>query len=181
MSNKLRPITWPPVGYFIKPLAKSSRQDMFSPGWLDSNLKCMHDDVIKWKHFSALLALIVGNSPITGEFPSQRPVTWSFDVYFDLCLTKRLSKHSKRWRFETPFHSLWRYCNGFYKLIPLALHVRLPSVECHGALLIWRQNICRLWLCAVRQQTTVWANMDPYLCLNTIHIIHISYSILYSG
>ena len=33
--------------------------------------------------FSALLALCVGNSPITGGFPAQMPVTWSFDVTFD--------------------------------------------------------------------------------------------------
>ena len=43
-----------------------------------------------WRHqmetFSALLALCVGNSPVTGEFPSQRPVTQSFDVFFDLRL-----------------------------------------------------------------------------------------------
>ena len=32
--------------------------------------------------FSALLALCVGNSPVTGEFPSQRPVTRSFGVFF---------------------------------------------------------------------------------------------------
>ena len=31
-----------------------------------------HDDVIKWKHFFTLLALCAGNSPVTGEFPSQR-------------------------------------------------------------------------------------------------------------
>ena len=30
--------------------------------------------------FSALLALCVGNSQVTGEFPAQRPVTRSFDV-----------------------------------------------------------------------------------------------------
>ena len=30
----------------------------------------------------ALLALCAGNSPVTGEFPSQRPVTRSFDVFF---------------------------------------------------------------------------------------------------
>ena len=30
-----------------------------------------HDDVIKWKAFSALLALGTGNSPVTGEFPAQ--------------------------------------------------------------------------------------------------------------
>ena len=32
--------------------------------------------------FSALLALCEGNSPVTGEFPSQRPVTRSFDAFF---------------------------------------------------------------------------------------------------
>ena len=41
--------------------------------------------------FSALLALCAGNSPVTGEFPSQMPVTKSFDVFFDLRLNKRLS------------------------------------------------------------------------------------------
>ena len=44
--------------------------------------------------FPALLAICVGNSPVTGEFPAQRPVTRSFDVYFDLRLNKRLSKQS---------------------------------------------------------------------------------------
>ena len=29
--------------------------------------------------FSALLAFCVGNSPVTDEFPSQKPVTWSFE------------------------------------------------------------------------------------------------------
>ena len=43
--------------------------------------------------FFVLLAICAGNSPVTGEFPSQRPVTRSFDVFFDLCLNKRLSKH----------------------------------------------------------------------------------------
>ena len=33
-------------------------------------------------HFSALLVLCAGNSPVTGEFPSQRPVTRSFDASF---------------------------------------------------------------------------------------------------
>ena len=43
--------------------------------------------------FSALLALCAGNSPVTGEFPSQRPVTRNFDVLFDLRLNKPLSKN----------------------------------------------------------------------------------------
>ena len=41
--------------------------------------------------FSASLAICAGNSPVTGEFPEQRPVTWSFDVFFDLHMNKRLS------------------------------------------------------------------------------------------
>ena len=52
-----------------------------------------------------------GNSPVIGEFPSQRPVTRSFDVFFDLRLNKRLSKQSWDWWFETPSGSLWRHCN----------------------------------------------------------------------
>ena len=44
----------------------------------------------------------MGNSPVTGEFPLQRPVTRSFDVLFDLHLNKRLSKQSIRWWFEMP-------------------------------------------------------------------------------
>ena len=45
--------------------------------------------------FSALLAFCVGNSPVTGEFPAQKPVTRSFDVFFDPRQNKRLSKQSR--------------------------------------------------------------------------------------
>ena len=68
-----------------------------------------------WRHqmetFTASLALCAGNSPVTGEFPAQRPVTRSFDVFFDLHLNKRLSKQSWGWWFETPSHPLWRHRN----------------------------------------------------------------------
>ena len=46
-----------------------------------------------------------------GEFPTQRPVTRSVDVFFDLRLNKRLSKQPWGWWFETPSWSLWRQCN----------------------------------------------------------------------
>ena len=61
--------------------------------------------------FSALLALCAGNPPVSGEFRSQRPVTRSFDVSFDLRLIKRLSKHSRGWWFDTLSRPLWRHCN----------------------------------------------------------------------
>ena len=67
-----------------------------------------------WRHqmekFSALLAICAGNSPVSGEFPAQRPVMRSFDVFFDLRLNKRLSKQSwGRW-FEIS-QPLWRHRN----------------------------------------------------------------------
>ena len=91
--------------------------------WRCCNLALSHRTVISfhskiktwWRHqmesFSVLLALCAGNSPVTGEFPAQRPVTRSFDVFFDLCLNKRLSKQWRGWWFETPSCPLWRYCN----------------------------------------------------------------------
>ena len=55
---------------------------------------------------------------LCGEFtghrwiPRTKPVTRSFDVFFDLSLNKRLSKQSWGWWFETPLCALWRHCNG---------------------------------------------------------------------
>ena len=60
--------------------------------------------------FSVLLCPCAGNSPVTGEFPSQRPMTWSFDAFFVLRLNKWLSKQSRRRWLETPSRSLCRHC-----------------------------------------------------------------------
>ena len=65
------------------------------------------DDHCAWlRHqmetFSTLLAICVGNSLVTSEFPAQRPVTWSFDVFFNLHLKKWLSKQWRGWWFEMP-------------------------------------------------------------------------------
>ena len=62
--------------------------------------------------FSALLAICAGNSPVPGEFPAQRPVTRSFDIFFDLRLNNRLSKQSWGWWFEKLSRPLWRHCNA---------------------------------------------------------------------
>ena len=61
--------------------------------------------------FPASLALYEGNPPVTSEFPSQRPVTGSFDDFFDVRLNKILSKQSRCWWFETPWRWLWSHCN----------------------------------------------------------------------
>ena len=74
-----------------------------------------------WRHqmetFAALLAICAGNSPVPGEFPAQRPVTRSFDAFFDLRLNKRLREQLwGRW-FETLSHPLWRHFIGYSKCV----------------------------------------------------------------
>ena len=66
--------------------------------------------------FSALLAICAENSPVPGEFPTQRPVTRNFDVFFDLRLIKQLSKQSRGWSFETLSHPLWRHRNEYLQV-----------------------------------------------------------------
>ena len=77
-----------------------------------SKCSLCHQDIIYhgvdslWRHhmgtFSALLAICAGNSPGTGAFPSQMPVTRSFDVFFHL-----------RLNIETPPRSLRSHCNAY--------------------------------------------------------------------
>ena len=78
-----------------------------------------------WRHqmktFFALLAICAGNSPVPGEFPTQRSVMRSFDVFFDLRLNKRLSKQPWGWWFETLSWSLWRHRNDVLCFFAAAL------------------------------------------------------------
>ena len=77
--------------------------------------------------FATLLAPCAGNSPATNEFPSQRPVMRSFEVFFDLRMNKWLSKQSIcRW-FETPSCPLWRHCN-------VVLIAQIKVIPCHRPL-----------------------------------------------
>ena len=87
----------------------------------------LHDDVIKWKHFPRYWPFVWGihRSPVNS--PHKRPVTRSFDVFFDMRLNKRLSKQSWGWWFETPLRSWWRYCN--VRETMFALHVSWRMVS----------------------------------------------------
>ena len=91
---------------------------------------------IWWRHqmeaFSALLAICAGNSPGPGEFPAQRPVTRSFDVFFDLRLNKRLSKHSWGWWFETPSYTRFTFCCFFISSSGLLLVSRNQIYQSHS-------------------------------------------------
>ena len=92
-----------------------SQHSLLRGNWWSCFSKVENMPLIWWRHqmetFSALLAICAGNSPVTGEFLSQRPVTRSFDVFFGLRLSKCLRKQSWGWWFETPSRSLWRHCN----------------------------------------------------------------------
>ena len=116
-----------------------------------------------WHHqmetFSALVALYVGNSPVTSEFPSQRPVTQSFDVFFDLRLIKGLSKQSGGWWFETPSCSLWHHCHGY----PLAQLAVILALDCHDSrngicwaqVALWKKDC---WIHVFRLKSVAWAS-----------------------
>ena len=78
------------------------RSHMFLPLYLTT-----HDDVIKWNYFPRNWPFVRGIHRST-----QRPVTRSFDVFFDLRLNKRLSKQPWGWWFETLSWSLWRHGNA---------------------------------------------------------------------
>ena len=94
-----------------------------------------------WRHqmetFSALLAICAGNSPVPDEIPAHRPVTRSFDVFFDLRPNKPLSK--QRWGLwlETSSCPQWRHHNGITACVcwdmcvpthPLAMHVNKTNL-----------------------------------------------------
>ena len=65
-------------------------RDQLQPWYFCFVCQIFHDDVIKWKHFR-VTGPLCGEFTGPGEFPTQRPVTRSFDVFFDLRLNKRLS------------------------------------------------------------------------------------------
>ena len=133
-----------------------------------------------WRHqmkiFSALLAICAGNSPVTGEFPRQRPVTQSFDVYFDLRPNKRLSKQSWGWWFETPSRPLWRHRNG------LALNRWYRPVAQIPQCTIWEQKCAYVGTFLLQDDALcmfVWCIMGfvgwdlLYLIENLIRLGHI--------
>ena len=91
-----------------------------SPRFSVFGKQSIYDDVIKSKHFPRYWPFVRGihrspvNSPHKGQWRGERPVTRSFDVFFDLRLNKRLSKQSWGWWFEALRHPLWRHSNGFF-------------------------------------------------------------------
>ena len=120
-----------------------------------------------------------GNSPVPGEFPSQRPVTGSFDVFFDLRLTWRLSKQPWGCWFETPWCSLWRHCNGLLvEWDPLTRGTMVSSTKIH--LYLRSQELCLFFatrpVLAQHFQTNtqlinIWDNLPGFEFRNDLGLI----------
>ena len=101
-----------------------------------------HDDVIKWNHFPRYWPFVI---PVPGEFPAQRPVTRSFDVFFDLRLKKPLRKQSWGWWFDTPSRPLWRHCNG-YIIFQTVAHMTPVMITKFIKFQQCREIFLQLWL-----------------------------------
>ena len=118
----------------------------------------LRDILSWWRHqmetFSVLLAICAGNSPVAGEFSAQRPVTRSFDVYFDLRLNKRLSKQSWGWWFETPSRPLCRHCNVCERCVWFLPAVVSGMNNPH--------NIKNTIRCTYRQFNNKWEHLVQY-------------------
>ena len=105
-----------------------------------SSLNCMHKLFVKyiymmtssnWNIFR-VTGPLCGEITGPGEVPAQRPVTRSFDVFFDLRLNKRLRIQPWGWWFETPSWSLWRHRNEAIKYV--AGLMRDSYAKCNGIL-----------------------------------------------
>ena len=102
--------------------------------------------------FSALLAICAGNSPVPGEFPPQKPVTRSFNVYFDMRPNKRLSKQLWGWWFETQSCPLWYHRNVCPSWVQnMILFYLVPRNIPEGG-----QYIAMSWLCASPGHQPLW-------------------------
>ena len=86
---------------------------------------------------------LCGEFTCPGEFPTQRPVTRSFDGFFDLRLNKRLSKQSLGWWFEMPSWSLWRHCNVHSCCYTKEMFFHWPLMFFPGSIMKWHNAILR--------------------------------------
>ena len=122
---------------------------------------------------SGMMTSLSGN---TDEFPAQRPVTRSFDVFFDLHLNKRLNKQPWGWWFETQSCLLWRHCTRIIECMDaywLVLPISFTTISLTLRQLKYRLYICVIFVCisySIRRHhgRTVWLNGPP--CINIFEI-----------
>ena len=109
-----------------------------------------------YAYFVILHGLRMSNGEFTGEFPAQRRVTQSFDVFLDLCLNKWLSKQLWGWWFEM------HRCH--YDVNVMLSHCRLSSMSPY---LTTRPQ----WVKDTKMPVPIKLLCDP-LCTFCNHVIH---------
>ena len=100
----------------------SGGKDLFNTLWpqqMDDILVIAFSNAFEWKclYFDFIVTEFCLGLKVQFTIRHYRFRQWlavmmrNFDVFFDLHLSKRLSKQSRRRWFETPSHSLWCHCN----------------------------------------------------------------------
>ena len=119
-----------------------------------------------WRHqmetFSALLALCAGNSPVTGEFRAQRPVTQSFDVFFDVPWINAWvddGEASDLRRHRVHYDVIVMIHNSFYRIIPILVAFLEMTHLTHPQLRMSRDIPC---------QGQWWPNLQSYKCITAL-------------
>ena len=120
---------------------------------------------------------LCGNSPVTGEFPAQRPVTRSFDVFFDMRLingwvNNRETGDLRRYRTQ-----LWRHCSVSWVIlckwpgdIESMILVCLIAIMCSNKWLCVCLFVCICLYMHMYSTYTYWINEFWFLfcmCLRT--------------
>ena len=116
--------------------------------------------------FSVLLALCAGNSPVTGEFPAQRPETRSFDVFFDLRLNKRMNEQSRRQLFETPSRPLWHHCHDIWGRVCHKQVSRVGTGE-YISQYLWDVITCLCPWCLLLAHNSSYARIYSMFCFSS--------------
>ena len=124
MDDNWSPLAKCGVKLLIRPQTSTVAPLKFGNGWIILS----HTPLSMMKSSNGKVFRVIGSlwEESTGHlwFLSRRPVTWSFEVYFDLRLNKRLSEQSRRWWLEKTLRSLWRHCTGIWLLIHAGIKVQ---------------------------------------------------------
>ena len=101
-----------------------------------------------------------------GEFPTQRPVTRSFDVFFDRRLNKRLSKQPRGWWLETLSCSLWRQ-NYEWQMIKVFVYNLINKMAVYWLNCVWQNGDGFLVLILVFMYIYIYIYI--YICIHYQH------------
>ena len=105
-----------------------------------------YDRLPWWRHQMEAFSALLGFCARYWVFVRWIPRESASDVFFDVCLNKRLYKQSRlRW-FETPSRSLWRHCNdcGNHTIECPSASEFIQMVMCHDNVMKW-EHFPRYW------------------------------------